>query len=117
MKRIAAFALVAMCGLSSVAADAIWTGTAGTSPLTAGDWTLPANWNGGVVPSDDSIVYFTNAYTTTRYILMPDETSVRSIYASYGSSASYNTTLIGKTLFLAGDANGTLNFKGGNGLV
>ena len=101
------------------ASQGIWIGEAGTTPQTAADYTVSANWHDGYVPGQYDDVFFTNAYTTTRYVKLPSSLSVGRIYSAYGSSASYNTTLVGGTLTMMSSATGagTFSFTGKDGLV
>lgn len=96
-------ALVTMlCGVASFAKDGIWIKSdTGTSPLTAADYSIPANWADGYVPGEGDAAYFTNAFSVSRYVKLSSELSLAAIYAKIGSQSG-STILLGDTLTLQG---------------
>jgi len=92
--------------LSSSATTGHWKKTdTGTSPQTAADYSDTSFWSGGVVPNGTAdTAYFTNSYTLTRYVKLPDTLSLKQVYAKRGSTGC-TTTFIGKNVTLAAGLN------------
>lgn len=85
----------------------------GTSPQTAADYTNESFWIESAVPNGTAdIAYFSNAYTDTRYIKLPDSLVLKQSIAKRGS-ADCTTTFIGQDVTLTD----RLTFEGSYGPV
>lgn len=121
MKKTVVLARKLAVALCLSATSTVWAATTahwaksdtGTSPQTAADYTNESFWTEHAVPNGTAdIAYFSNAYTDTRYIKLPDSLVLKQSIAKRGS-ADCTTTFIGQDVTLTD----LLTFEGTYGPV